>query len=223
MARDVNPLAAARRGRRVADTESRLLQAASRLFIRDGYSATTLAAVAEAAGVAPRTVYVRFGTKAALLKRAVDVALVGDTSPVDVAGREWMQRSMTAPTLDERIAAGARGARDMMHRVGPLLAVAAQAEPVEPVIAAAAQAGREATRDSLRRFWTTAAADGLLGPGADVDWLAQTAALVGAAQTYLLAARTLGWDPDAYERWLILTWHRLAAAAASTRTDPPPA
>jgi hypothetical protein len=38
--------------------------------------------------VAARTVYVRFGTKAALFKRVVDVAIVGDTEPVGVLGRE---------------------------------------------------------------------------------------------------------------------------------------
>lgn len=214
MVGDVNARSADARAGRIAETEQRLVDAATRLFERDGYAATTLTAVAEAAGVAARTVYLRFGTKAALLKRAVDVALVGDTAPVDVAGRDWSLRAMTAPTLEQRIAAAAGGARDMMHRVGPLLAVAGQAEPTEPDIAAAAQAGREATRDALRAFWTTAAHDGLLPPGADVDWLADTAALLGAAETYLLATRTLRWDADRYEQWILATWRRLAIAAA---------
>ena len=65
-------------------TEQRILAAATELFLADGYVATTLEAVARRARVAARTVYVRFGTKAALFKRVVDVAIVGDTEPVDV-------------------------------------------------------------------------------------------------------------------------------------------
>jgi AcrR family transcriptional regulator len=215
MVRGVNADSGSVRARRVADTEERLIRAATTLFIRDGYPATTLAAVAAEAGLAARTVYLRFGTKAALLKRAVDVALVGDTAPVDVAGREWFQRSLTAPTLDERIAAGARASRDIMQRAGRLMAVARQAEPTEPVIAAAAQAGRETTRDQLRTFWVKAAEDGLLPAGSDVAWLGETSAVICAADTYLLTTRTLGWDPDDYERWLLTTWHRLVAAATA--------
>jgi AcrR family transcriptional regulator len=211
--RGVNANSAAIRARRVADTEERLVRAATRLFVRDGYAATTLAAVAEAAGVAPRTVYLRFGTKAALLKRAVDVALVGDTLPIDVAGRDWARSAMTATTLTERISALARGSRDLFDRAGPLLAVAAQAEPSEPDIAAAAQAGREATRDLIRRFWRAAADDGLLPRGADVDWLGDTTAVLASADTYLHIARVLRWDPDRYEQWIVTTWTRLAAGA----------
>lgn len=213
MVRGVNSQTAELRARRIAGTEQRLISAATRLFIRDGYAATTLAAVAEAAGVAPRTVYSRFGTKAALLKRSLDVALVGDTASVDVAGREWFRRARTAPTLEERIAVSSRGSREMMERAGPLLAVIAEAAPSEPEIAAAFQADREATRDNIRGFWAAAAADGLLPPGADVKWLGDTAALLAAAETYLLGTRTVGWNPDEYEEWRSATWQRLAAAA----------
>src|SRR6201987_610529 len=102
------------RAARVADTEERILAAARALFLRDGYAATTLAAVADQARVGHRTVYVRFGTKAALLKRVVDVAVAGDTRPVDVVSRDWFQTALTAPTLEERIAASARGSAALM-------------------------------------------------------------------------------------------------------------
>src|SRR4029077_14245223 len=89
----------------VAPTEQRILAAATELFLEGGYLATTLEAVARRAQVGARTVYLRFGTKAALFKRVIDVAIVGDTEPVDVLGRDWMQAALTAPTAAERIAA----------------------------------------------------------------------------------------------------------------------
>src|SRR5215469_21024 len=68
----------------IAHTEQRIVTAATELFLADGYVATTLEAVAKRAQVGARTVYVRFGTKAALFKRVIYVADAGDTLPVDV-------------------------------------------------------------------------------------------------------------------------------------------
>jgi len=50
----------------IAQTEQRIVAAATDLFLADGYLATTLEAVARCAQVGARTVYLRFGTKAAL-------------------------------------------------------------------------------------------------------------------------------------------------------------
>lgn len=202
------------RAARVADTEEKILRAATRLFLEHGYAGTTLTAVAAQARVGARTVYVRFGTKAALLKRVVDVAMVGDTAPVAVSGRPWFVLAAGAPTLDERIAAMARGGREMMDRAGGLFAVTLEAAPAEPLLAEAAQAGREATRDNLRHFWTRAAGDGLLPDGHDIDWLTETAAILVHNETYLLGTRMHGWSPERYERWLITGLTRLAAAPA---------
>jgi AcrR family transcriptional regulator len=210
------------RAARVAETEARILRAAADLFVQHGYPGTTLAAVADAARVGARTVYLRFGTKAALLKRVVDVAIAGDTAPVDVRGRDWFTTAVSAPTAAERIDAFTRGGRDIMARAAALLAVAQQAAATEPEIAAAAQAGREATRDAVRTFWTRMAADGLLPADCDLHWLTDTTSLLAHAETYLLITRTLGWSPDEYHRWQRLTFHRLTAAATSGTRPPHP-
>src|SRR5918911_3920091 len=83
---------------RVARTEAELMDAAHDLFLEQGYVSTTLAQVAQRAGLAARTVYVRFGTKAALFTRVVDGALVGDAEPVDLAHRPATMQAMTADT-----------------------------------------------------------------------------------------------------------------------------
>ena len=213
MTSDDNKLRAAR----VAETEERILAAAHELFVRDGYAATTLTAVADAARVAHRTVYVRFGTKADLLKRVIDVAIAGDTLEIDVNSRDWYQAALTAPTVDERIEFLADGVAALMARAGAVFAVAQQAEPVEPVIAEAARAGRAATRDSLSRFVTALLDDGLLPVGVDLDWLRATAGVLAHNGTYLLVRETLGWTTDQYRTWLRSTWQRLIAAAATPR------
>jgi len=211
MTKPVKP--AGLRAARVLENEERIVRAARQLFVRDGYQATTLTAVADAAGVAHRTVYVRFGTKAALLKRVIDVAIVGDLAPVDVMSREWYHTATTAPTLEERIAALAMGSARLMASAADVIAVAREAEPAEPLLAAAAHAGRAATRDAIRTFWTRARDDGLLPAGCDLTWLADTTSLLAHAETYLLMRETLRMTPNRYQTWLATTWRRLAAAA----------
>ena len=224
MTDDVNPEGGlpSLRLAQVAHTEERILAAATELFLADGYVATTLEAVARRARVGARTVYLRFGTKAALFKRVIDVAIVGDAQPVDVLGREWMQDALTAPTAAERLAASAAGSRQIMERTGALFAVAQQAAAVEPLIAGFWQQGREQTRHGHAVFWTRMADDGLLDPGADLAWLIDTSTILGSAETYLLITRLTGWDLDAYQDWLVTTGMRLAAASSSGAPPVPP-
>src|SRR3984893_18671506 len=164
MTGDVNPPTAlpSLRQAQIAQTEQRIISAATELFLADGYVATTLEAVAKRAQVGARTVYLRFGTKAALFKRVVDVAIVGDTELVDVLGRDWMQAALTAPTAAGRIAASAAVGGKIMERTGALFAVAQQAAAVEPLIAGFWQQGREQPRHGQAVFWTRMAEEGLL-------------------------------------------------------------
>jgi AcrR family transcriptional regulator len=223
MTDDVNPPGTPTplRQAQIAHTEQQILAAATTLFLAEGYLATTLEAVAKRAGVGARTIYVRFGTKATLFKRVVDVAIVGDTEPVDVLGRDWMQAAMTAPTAAERIAASAAVGRQIMERTGALFAVAQQAAAVEPLIAGFWQQGREQSRYAQSVFWTRMRDDGLLEAAVDLVWLIDTASFLGAAETYLLITRMAGWDLDTYQEWLAATWRRLARLPLPVRPSPP--
>jgi AcrR family transcriptional regulator len=194
----------------IAQTEERIIAAAAELFLENGYVPTTLEAVAKRAQVGARTVYVRFGTKAALFKRVVDVAIVGDTQPAGVLDRDWAQAGMTAPTAAERIAASAAIGRQIMQRTGALFAVAQQAAAIEPLIAGFWQQGRDQSRQAQAVFWTRMADDGLLDPQVDLAWLIDTASLLAAAETYLLITRMTNWDLDAYQNWLAATLTRLS-------------
>jgi hypothetical protein len=100
-----------------------------------------------------------------------------------------------------------------MERTGALFAVAQQAAAIEPHIAGFWQQGREQTRHAHAVFWTRMADDGLLDPGADLDWLVDTTSILAAAETYLLIIRLTGWDLDAYQSWLATTWARLVKVA----------
>jgi len=209
-----------RHAARRAATEARLITTASELFVERGYTDTTLADVADQAGLAARTLYLHFSTKAELLRRCIGAAIVGDATPVPLAERDWMAATMTAPTLEGRITQMAAITAQLMGRTGALLDVARQAAAVEPEIAAAAQAGRDDTRRTLHQFWQRAADDGLLPAGANLDWLRETATVIAHADTYLLLRATTRWDVSTYQQWLTDTWHRLVLCSSESNAGP---
>src|SRR5262245_36196838 len=82
----------ARRRRERAETERRatrrrVLDAAARLFVAKGYTATTIADIAREAGVAVQSVYKAGQSKAELLQAVVDLAVAGDDEDIMIADR----------------------------------------------------------------------------------------------------------------------------------------
>jgi AcrR family transcriptional regulator len=55
-----------------------IIEAATALFVELGFGATTIDQIATAAKVSPQTIYATYGSKAAVLFRAIDVAVAGD-------------------------------------------------------------------------------------------------------------------------------------------------
>ena len=86
-----------------AATRTQILASAQLLFERDGYAATSMAAVAADAGVSLKTVYVAFETKSGLLRAAGTACC---------AARVTASRSATSPgsaVLDEQTRAPSCG------------------------------------------------------------------------------------------------------------------
>src|SRR5512147_146690 len=92
MAGDVKsrrPYESPRRRAQAAATRHDILTAAQRLFETKGYAATTMAEIAEEAGVALKTVYLAFQTKSGLLRALWNLLLRGDDADRPVAERRW--------------------------------------------------------------------------------------------------------------------------------------
>ena len=212
MAETVNPSdpAPGLRALRVARTEAQLIDAATGLFLARGYQATTLAEVARSAGLAPRTVYVRFATKAALFSRVVDRALAGGDARPPVLDQPVLRQAMSGPTLAGRIGAFADACVGIAERVGPLFEVAAQAEGIEPDLAAAFQDGRRETRQLCAGFWQQARADGLLDPALDLDNLTTLTDVLVCADTTVHLRRTGAWHPRQHHALITTTLAALA-------------
>ena len=80
-----------------AATKARIVAAARAVFLRTGYAASSIVAIAQEAQVSRETVYQAYGTKANLLKAVYDAAVVGDTDPVTVAERRAYREMLADP------------------------------------------------------------------------------------------------------------------------------
>src|SRR5215217_7782087 len=88
------------RARQARETHRRIVEAAAVLFVRDGYSATSISAIAEEVGVAVPTVYASLRSKANILRAVVDLTVRGDDEAAPLASRAaWqeMERHQDPP------------------------------------------------------------------------------------------------------------------------------
>jgi AcrR family transcriptional regulator len=94
-----------RRKRQAQETRAEVLAAAVDRFNETGWAGTTVADIAEAAGVAVETVYAGFGSKKALLRDAADVAVAGDAEPLTYIERPEFAAMGEGPVA-ERVRVG---------------------------------------------------------------------------------------------------------------------
>src|SRR5690242_10854927 len=85
-------------------TRRAIVDAAARLFTQRGYGATTVDAIAEAAGVSRKTVFTSVGGKTEALKLAIDWAIAGDDEPVPMLERPHIKAMQQEPDARQILA-----------------------------------------------------------------------------------------------------------------------
>jgi AcrR family transcriptional regulator len=121
-----------RREEGARQTRQAITRAAERLFLRDGYAATSLAAIAQEAQCSRPAVFAVFGSKFALLSPVLDEALAGDDEPVPVAQRPWFQPVWSARTSDDVCRAYAEVCTQISRRAAPMFEVVRRAADADP-------------------------------------------------------------------------------------------
>ena len=190
------------RRERALETERRILRAAATAFADTGYVGTSLAVIANEAGVNPRTVYKVFGTKVGLLSRLVDVAMVGDQEAVPVAGRSWTLDAFRAPTGVERVAAFAAAIRRVMESAGAVFRTAAQAAVADPEASALWRDGQKRRQQDAAAFIAALHDASHLRSDRTPDEATGSVWLLTSPETYLQMTDGLAWSADQYEQWL---------------------
>src|SRR3954447_6218879 len=123
------PYSSAVRAEQALHTRRRIRAAAEALFLRGGYAATSMKQVAAEAGVAERTLYLNFPTKAALLNELIRVAVRGHDRDEPLAAGESIPAVLAARTGELPAEIG-RMATALMSRAARMLAIGEAAATV---------------------------------------------------------------------------------------------
>src|ERR671929_1286761 len=92
-----------RRREQAAATRVEILEAAERLFERDGYAPTTMAAIAHEARVALKTVYVAFETKSGVLRALWNVRLRAGREDLPMAEQASYRAVLDEPDPERQL------------------------------------------------------------------------------------------------------------------------
>ncbi|HJQ04903.1 MAG TPA: TetR family transcriptional regulator [Nocardioides sp.] len=193
-----------RRTAQARATERAVLTAAHDLFVAQGYGRTTIADIAQAAGVSAETIYARFKNKPNLLHRVWDVTVGGDDEDVVFHERPEIRAIRDEPDLARRLMMHARMSTETARRIGPFLQALQGGAASDPRVAAMLAEIDRQRLVGMTVMAAEAAATGQLAVSEeqcrDLIWSMTDAHL----WNRLVAER--GWTDDEFAAWLGRTW-----------------
>jgi AcrR family transcriptional regulator len=207
------PYRSERRREQAAQTRERVLDTAAALFCERGWEGSSIAAIAEAAGVSQETVYARFGSKRALLGELVQRAVRGaDRRPVP---EQSAPRALVeADDAEELLRLFAADISLRIERGAPLIAVVAAAARSEPELAELYARLHKNRRSNLQVLVDALAAKQPLRVSR-TQALDTVFALTSPELNQLLVAQ-LGWSNERYRAWLADALETLLLPAAKS-------
>ncbi|MGH2988833.1 MAG: TetR/AcrR family transcriptional regulator [Solirubrobacterales bacterium] len=195
------PYNSPRRREQAAATRKQILEAAQRLFEQQGYAATTMATIANEAGVALKTVYVVFETKSGLLRALWHLLLRGDEASVHVRERPWYREVLEEPVPERQLHLNARNSRVVKTRAGGLLGVIRSAAPTDPDIGALWGRIQTDFYEIQRKIVVSLHKKKALKPGLGVDRGTDILWTLNHPELWHLLVGARGWTPEEYEQW----------------------
>lgn len=179
-----------------------MVEAASELFVSNGWAGTGMRQVAAAAGVALETVYSHFSSKRGLLRAVADAAVVGDDAPVPLAERAEF-RAIGQGRRPARIRAAARLLAAVHVRTAAVAVLLRQAAPDDDEIAEMLRSTRERQRSDVATALELIMGRAPAASERDGVWA------IASPEAYLLLVEASGWTPAQYETWIAETLERV--------------
>jgi AcrR family transcriptional regulator len=186
------------------ETQRVIIEAASRLFLRHGYNATSIGRIAAEAGVAVQTIYNSVGSKRDLLSRVLDFAAAGERAPAPVP--QFMREQAESESDPRRmIAQLVEFWRGALPRTAPVFRIIREAAAADAEIAAL-ERRRSAQRLRNYRLAAQLLADrNALRPGMTIDEAAAAIFAIGHPESYRALVLDGSWDNDAWSNWVRAT------------------
>ena len=190
-----------RRQEQAAATRRAILEAAQRLFERQGYPATTMEAIAAEAEVALKTVYVAFTTKSGLLRALWDLRLKGDQSDAPVADRSWYRQVIEEPDPERQLRLTAHHSRVVKQRIGTIFKALRSAAPVDADAEALWRLIQSDFHHNQQVIVESLHAKHALRPDLDVARATDMLWTLNHPDVWLLLVDQRGWTPEQWEQW----------------------
>ncbi len=189
-----------RRQEQARQNRTRVIDAAERLFLRDGYRVTTVTTIAASAGVSPDMIYKSFGGKPGLVRSIRDRALEGE-GPVPAEHRsDELQAQETDP--QEIIEGWGAFVAEIAPRAAPILLLIRDVAATDTEVRALRE---EMDTDRLRRMTVNARRLGDAGhlrPGITLAQAADVLWTYSSPELYELLVLRRGWTPKRYGRFV---------------------
>jgi AcrR family transcriptional regulator len=196
------PYRSAKRAQGALQTRQAIRKAATTLFLEDGYTRTSMKAIAARAGVSEKTMYLAYATKANLLSHVIQVAVRGDEDPAPLSRRSEWQAVFQGPR-DQLFARFATLNAEMMARTAAIIAVGEAAAAGDDELAAYRDQAHEAARADVRALVSALNRAGLLTDNTDERIAADTIyALAADESTYLRLTHECGWTNAQYAEFI---------------------
>lgn len=211
------PDAPQRRARALA-TQWRIAKAAFRLFCDRGYTGTTMADIATAAGVAVQTVYFTFHTKAAVLSRAYDLAVSGEGESIPPWEQPWYLEMAAAADEVEGLCRLVDGVGEIIRRLTPLYVVASGAATSDPEVAEVVDRHERWRVEGYRGMVEVLRAKSGLRAGLTPERANDLLLLYAGMDVYHALVEVAGWTHDEWVAWTTSTLaHQLFGAEIDDR------
>ncbi len=183
-------------------TRLAIVTAAGRLFIERGYVATSIEAIAEAAGVSRATVFTSVGGKSILLKKAYDIALVGDDADIPLAQRARSIAIKAEPDAARFLDLYAGLIVDINGRLAGIYEAVRGAASADAEVRAVFEKIQEERRIGSGRVIADLLSKGPLQPGLPAEQAADILWTLNDAGLYHLLVQRRGWQHDQFRAWL---------------------
>jgi AcrR family transcriptional regulator len=190
-----------RREEQAAATRLAILEAADRLFERQGYGATTMAAIAAEAGVALKTVYLAFETKSGVLRALWNHRLRAGRDQVPIAGQDWYREVLDESDPERQLRLNARNSRAAKLRIAAVLEVIHTAAPLDSDIGALWERIQSDYHANQRVIVESLAEKGALKPELDVDEATDILWTINHPNLWHLLVGARSWPAEQYEHW----------------------
>jgi AcrR family transcriptional regulator len=200
------------RERQAEESRQRILDAARSLFMKKGYAGTTVDAIAEGAGLSPKTVTAVFGSKIGVLTELVRPSTFGQRY------QQPLERLQTDADPVQWVALTASITCQVYNALAPELDLLRGAASIAPELTELARQVEARRRANQERLITYLLSQGVLRQGLQPEEATDELWALSSYDLYRLLVVERGWASERYEAWLA---HVLLQRLLDPQTLPP--